>query len=1789
LSKLSANTDVAVGFPIAGRRDPALDHLVGFFVNTLILRVDVAGDPTFAELLDRVRTRSLEAFEHQDVPFEVLVERVNPTRSLTHHPLIQVMLAWQNFGGQDSDPATGLALGDVRVTSIPLETQVARMDLTFSLAERWTEANEPAGIGGRVEFRTDVFDADSVETLVGRLQRVLAAMTTDPTRSVSSVDLLDAAEHARLDEIGHRAALTAPGAVPASIPEAFAAQVARTPDALALSCAGSSWSYRELDEAANRVAHLLVGRGAGPGRCVALLFDRSAEAIVAILAVLKSGAAYLPIDPAHPAARIGFMLADAAPVAALTTTELAARLDEHDVAVIDVADPTVDAQPATALPAPSAEDIAYLIYTSGTTGVPKGVAVSHRNVTQLMASADAALPAGGVWSQWHSYGFDVSVWEIFGALLRGGRLVVVPDAVVRSPEDLHALLVAERVSILSQTPSAASMLDPRGLESAALVVAGEACPAELVDRWAPDRVMINAYGPTEATVYAAISAPLRAGSAVVPIGSPAAGAALFVLDESLRPVPPGVVGELYVAGAGLARGYWRRAALTASRFVACPFGGAGARMYRTGDLVCWGADGQLQYLGRADEQVKIRGYRIELGEIRAALAELPGVRQAAVVAREDRPGDKRLVGYVTGRADPADLRARLADRLPAYMVPVAVVALDALPLTPNGKLDARALPAPEYSDTDHYRAPSTPAEETLAGIFAQVLGVERVGVDDSFFDLGGDSISSMQVVTRARAAGLACRTRDIFVEQTVARLARVVAAVDDEAGEADEGTGHLPATPIMRWLQGVNGPVDQFNQTMVVEAPAGVTEADVAAVVQALLDRHAMLRLRVGDEWSLTVPEAAAVDAADRLRTVEALSDAAVVAARSRLNPADGVMFSALWVTSTRQLVLIIHHLAVDGVSWRILLEDLNIAWAQHRDGQPVALPPGGTSFARWAALLSRHAHAPAVVERADDWRRIAATPPALPAVRPEADTYETAEHLSVELDVETTRILLGEAPAAFHAGVNDILLIGYALAWAEFLGNDGAPVGIDVEGHGRHEELAAGVDLSRTVGWFTTKYPVSLTVDELPWAQVLSGAPALGAVLKRAKEQLRAVPDPLTYGLLRYLNAEVDLDGRDPSIGFNYLGRLGGAAGEMSDQLWRISRDGSAITATSTAVPMPLMHTVDLNAGTADGEAGPQLHANWTWAPSAVDREQVTRLSRLWFEALTGICAHVRAGGGGLTPSDVLPARLSQEHIDELERRNPVADVLPLTPLQQGLLYHATTTRAREDDLYVVQLDMSVSGPLDPDRLRAAVQTVVDRHPHLVAQFREEFDEPVQVIPAKPAMAWRYVELDAGDGTDERVGELCAAERAAVYDLADQPAFRVAMVRTGADRHRLVLTIHHIVLDGWSVPILVNETFASLTGQRLAPPAPYRRFVTWLADRDLDAARAAWAEVLAGFDTPTLVGPPQQSELGARGLATFALSAEITRALGELARSCQSTVSTVLQAAWAQLLTWLTGNFDVAFGTTVSGRSADVVGAESMVGLLINTIPVRARITPATRTTDLLEQLQRAHNDTLEHEHLSLTDIHRMTGHDKLFDTLFAYENYPLETSAMAVNHELSITDFDVFERNHYPLTMQAALSGDRLALRVEYDAGVFDARIIDALTERLQRVLVAMTTDPTRRLSSVDLLDAAERAHLDGLGNRAALTWPAPAAESIVDVFADHAAHQPDAVAVAWDDLSMTYRELDEAANRLAHRLIAEGAGPGESVALLFSRSAQAIVAILAVLKTGAAYLPIDPAAPG
>ncbi|WP_197515527.1 non-ribosomal peptide synthetase, partial [Mycobacterium sp. E1747] len=2182
LHRVGVGDDVVLGTPIAGRSDRALSDLVGFFVNTWVLRVEVDPACRFTDVLARVRNKALDAYSNQDVPFERLVEHLNPARSAAHHPLFQVLMVLQNNVRPEA-----FAIDGVGVEQWAVPTCSARFDLDFELVEVPTDDPAALRAAGSVTYATDLFERSTVERLVDRFGRVLDAAVADPAVVVGAISLMDCGERELVQSTWAGAGVEARVGV---APHLMTAAVTADPHAVAVVDGARTMSYRELDETSTRLARVLIEAGAVAERAVAVAMDRCLELVVTWWAIVKAGGTYVPVDPTHPAERIATVLDTVNAICVLTRdADTVAGAGDRRVLHVDGLDlPARSADPITDVDRPplTVNSTAHVIFTSGSTGAPKGVAVSHGGLLEIAALAERfGLNSGSRLLMLAAPTFDVSIGELLLAVGSRAALVVAPPEAVAG-EALTALLHDHRVNAAVLTPSVLSSLDPARLDAVdTLITTGEACPSELAAAWSQGRRMFNAYGPTEATVWATCGTPLSPGQPVG-IGNPLPGVYALVLDTRLNPAPIGVVGELYLSGRAVAHGYVGRAALTAERFVANPFGDPGTRLYRTGDLVRWTAAGTLDYLGRADTQIKLRGQRIELGEIENSLLACPHVTMAAAavhnngtganlvayvaldhanttdndddeivaqwqhvyddlygaeagtcglgtdfrgwnssytgepiplaemeewrsttvdrimalrpqrvleigvglglvlshiapqceqyvatdmsaaatdylarsmerlelpwrdrvrlltrpahvteglplgffdtvilnsvvqyfpnagylsdlidslmellcpggslfigdvrnhslqgafqtavaLARSDktdtaelrhriqraliseaelllapefftawaadhpavsaldiqvkrgaadneltryrydvvvhktptsvyslaaaptwawtdcaglsglrnrldshRPADIRIsgipraglatdvrieeglaaglsladalaratgvesadtvtpeelhrlgeaVGYrvaVTWGTQPGTLdavfvdtaeesipngsdvylpdpdraqdtandprnntrisavRRRLSARLPDYMLPTQIIVLDEFPMTSSGKIDRKALPAPIFADTP-FRAPQTPTEEILAGIYAQVLGLDRVGVDESFFDLGGDSISSMQVVARARAAGLRCRPRDIFVEQTVAGLARVVSVAD--TGPVDEGIGEVAATPIVRWLRGVDGPVDQFNQTVVLQAPEAVGPADVTVVLQALLDRHAILRLRVNDGsegWKLTVPEPQSVHAAALLHTVDALTDETIIAARSRLNPAAGVMLSAVWASTTEQLALIIHHLAVDAVSWRILLEDLNIAWAQHHSGQPIALPPVGTSFQRWAALLTQHASTPAVLAQNENWQEVLATPQALPRA---SDTYAAAGHLTTSLDGETTRLLMSDAPAAFHAGIQDILLIAFALACAEFLGTGDTRIALDVEGHGRDEELATDVDLSRTVGWFTTKFPVALSVGALPWPLVTAGDASLGPIIKCAKEQLRALPDPLTYGLLRHLNTT--LTGPEPTIGFNYLGRLGAHPGASKD-LWLISADGSAFTAAAAAVSMPLMHTLELSAVAVETDSGPALNATWTWAPSALDHAGVSRLNRLWFEALAGICAHVARGGGGLTPSDILPARLTQQQVDTLQQQYLIADILPLTPLQQGLLFHASATQGFDDlaELYSVQLDFSVTGPLDPERMRAAVQTVVERHPNLCARFCTH-GEPVQLIPADPIPAWQYIELDNTDDADERIRQLCAAERVAVCDLANPPAFRVALIRTAPDRHRIVVTNHHIVLDGWSTSILLQEMFAAYYGQRLPASTSYRRFVTWLAGRDLDAAHTAWREVLAGFDTPTLVGSANRAGPGRRGEASYRFPEQTTHALTELARSHRTTINTVLQAAWAQLLMWLTGQHDVVFGAAVSGRPTELPGAESLVGLLINTVPVRATIGAATNTTELLNQLHQAHNRTLDHQHLALTAIHHITGHDQLFDTLFVYENYPVDTSAMAGAHEFAVTDMTTHESTHYPLTLEAR-TGEQLGVRLEYDTGIFDTGTIHTLITQLERVLENMTADPTARLSALDLLDEPEHTRLAAWGNLASLDRPA-APDSIPASFAAQVARTPDAVALTCAGRSMTYREIDASANRLAHLLRERGARPGRCVALLSARTADAIVGILAVLKAGAAYLPIDPALP-
>ncbi|MFD2172186.1 amino acid adenylation domain-containing protein [Tumebacillus lipolyticus] len=800
LTRLGAGTDIPIGSPIAGRSDDALDDLVGLFINTLVLRTDTSGDPSFCELIDRVRLVNLEAYEHQDVPFERLVEVLNPVRSRSRHPLFQLMFVFQNT------PDPTLDLPGLQ-TSLQLHpVGASKFDLTVELRERRAADGSPDGIDGLLEFSTDLFKRETAEAISTRLLRLLEAAATDPDQPIGRLPILAPDERQMILEQWNGAPQEV---LPATLPQLFEAQVARSPEAVAVTCEGEALSYAELNERANRLAHLLIEYGVGPERIVALALPRAVEMIVGLLAVLKAGGTYLPLDPEYPAERISFMLSDTQPVCLITNSTVHADLPEMGDMSKIVLDDLATVERLQKKATTNLGDLdrksslspfhpAYIIYTSGSTGRPKGVVIPHQNVVRLFASTEHwfRFDSADVWTMFHSYAFDFSVWEIWGPLLHGGKLVVVPHTTSRSPVEFLQLLARERVTVLNQTPSAFYQLMQADREHAdvgrtlalrSIIFGGEALDLSRLEDWYdrhPDSFpkLINMYGITETTVhvtYNALDREVAARRANSLIGKGIVDLRVYVLDAALQPVPPGVVGEMYVAGEGLARGYFGRPGLTAERFVADPFGVAGSRMYRTGDLARWLPDGSLDYYGRADQQIKIRGFRIELGEIEAALIRHEKIVQVAVIVREDQPGDQRLVAYVVSDGpespEPIELRRFVSASLPDYMVPFAFVSVAELPLTPNGKLDRKALPAPEITLSATGRGPRTPQEEILCDLFAEVLSLPRVSIDDGFFDLGGHSLLAVRLTSRIREdLGIDLGIGNLFEAPTVAALSELL-------------------------------------------------------------------------------------------------------------------------------------------------------------------------------------------------------------------------------------------------------------------------------------------------------------------------------------------------------------------------------------------------------------------------------------------------------------------------------------------------------------------------------------------------------------------------------------------------------------------------------------------------------------------------------------------------------------------------------------------------------------------------------------------------------------------------------------------------------------------------------------------------------------------------------------------------------------------------------------------------------------------------------------------------------
>ncbi|WP_216207488.1 non-ribosomal peptide synthetase [Amycolatopsis aidingensis] len=1649
LARCCGQREVLVGTPVADRDDPTTAGVVGPLVNVLPLRADVDPAGSFADQLARTRATVLAAFEHRSVPTQRIVRQLG----LSGRGLSQVV-----FDLDDAATPETVPFGQLKARTVPLTPALGAFDLEV------TARRTPEGLDVELRGAADMFEQTGIEHLASALARLLTGVAQQPGAPLGTIELLDERERHRLLVEPNRRTLPQR---PAEVPGLVAEWVARTPDATAVSTSGGSLSYRELDALAEGVAAWLREHGLPVEGPVATRMGRCRELPAVVLGIWKAGGVYVPLDPGHPDERHQRILADCRPHAVLTDGP---GPDTGPVPALDIA----ELRPAVAGTGvrshhPEPDQLAYVAYTSGSTGTPKGVQCTQRGLAnQLLWSRQAyPLRPGAALAQVAAVGFDISLWEMFHPLASGGRLVVLDQDRHGDVPAIADLVATERVAVLHLVPTLLEhYLDQRTADCLRHVVCGGEGPSPgLPARFAArmSATLHHTYGPTEASIIATHwQAPADPEPGRVPLGGPLPNARVYLLDPEGLPVPAGVVGELVLGGEVLARGYLGQPAATAERFLPDPFAGVpGARMYRTGDLARYRSDGSLEFVGRADRQVKIAGVRVEPREVEAAIGADPRVAACAVLPRRDPAGVASLVGYLVPAdpaADPdglcAELRAALRERLPRAMVPAQLLPLAELPLGVNGKLDVAALPAPEpRAEPEPDLEPGTGAERTLAAIWSQVVpaaGGRHISPRDNFFDLGGDSVSAIRVVARARAAGLRIELGQVLRAATLAELAAsAVPAGEPTAPALPDSDGRLWFTPAQRRFLATAGRAPgHLNQAVLTEPTERVEPEPLRAALRAVATHHEAFRLRAAWDGQRWREHADLAGQADPLVTVLVAAepyteDSAARLARPAHEAMDiehGPLLAALLAEreDRGQVVLLVaHHLAVDTASWEIVLSDLDTAYRQVSRGEPVRLPQPATPFADFARALPGLAARLDTPGQREYWRGQLADLPLLPAT---AGDDGDPEPVTLALGAQATTALLA-ATSRHRLRVDELLLAGLARVIARWTGQ--RRVAVLRETHGRSGP-PGWADLTGTVGWFTAVHPLLIemsTVDDSL------------AALRATRGALAAVPDGgVGYGLLR---ADT---GPEPELAVNYLGSTAGGGGQGL-----FSRAERQAVGADAAAEHATPRGIELLAG-IDGRG---LWLEWLYDTGRFARHTMLGLAgELRTELADLVSALDGPFGLASVPADFPAVDLPGEQLRAVLTSRPgTGAVLPLSPAQQGML--AWHLAHPESGAYHTQLLFEVEGEVDEAALRWAWKQVVAHTDVFRAAFPTAgLDEPVQVIGPAPEPDWRRHTGSAAD-----LDAVLAADRAERFDLAEPGAQRWHWVDGGTAGRWLLWSHHHILLDGWSLPLVLAEVARAYTartaGRAWTPPnrPGYAAYLSWLSTQDEEAGQRFWRATLAGA-TPTRIG--RAGKGGSAALATAELSPAATAELTRLAERSRTTLHSVVLAGWSLLLGQRCASQDLVFGVVMSLRPEEVTGAEQLVGLCLNTVPLRVRVDTDGELTALFGQVQQALVEAYQHAAHPPSRIRTWSGAaDALFDSIVVFENYPGDRTGQALGEHGRLRVVRAVESTEFAVSL-TVLPGERLTFELTYADHALTTAEADGLLRRLTRLLERIADSP-------------------------------------------------------------------------------------------------------------------------
>ena len=1806
LHRYSGQNDICVGTPVAGRDQQEVESLIGFFINTLALRINLAGNPSFVKLLRQVKTTTLEAFDHKDLPFEKVVDAVVKERDISRSPVFQVIFILQNL-----PEVPKFKLGDVEMIIENTGSVTAKYDLAFSL----TPTHD--GLYGNINYCVDLFSKETIVKISEHFVNLFESIVEDPFKNIGELSMLSASEQHKLITEFNNTADDFAGIKNKNIVTFFEQKVIENSSLDAIVFRDEKLTYAELNEKANQLAHYLQAKGVTNEFLVAINIERSLEMIVGILGILKAGGAYVPIDAAYPPDRIDFILKDTLTKIILTSSEVKTNLvisNDCEAICLDANWAEIAAYSTANLTTSiNTYQLAYIIYTSGSTGKPKGVMIEHGGVVNLACSQAIALKLapGTSTLQFSSFGFDASCYEIFNTLLSGGKLVMPQNEDLLSPERFEKLVKKHKVDVGVFPPSFQHVVKNSFGTIKTIVSAGEPLERAMAMHIQSNGIrLINAYGPTENTVCTTLSDdPLKENNVTV-IGKPVSNVSVYILNVYNQLSPVGVSGEICIGGVGVARGYLNRLELTAEKFISDPFSkNPGSRLYKSGDIGRWLPDGNLEYLGRKDDQVKIRGYRIELGEIESCLLQSGLVSQAVVLAREDTPGLKRLVGYVVaaGALDKAALEVWLQSKLPVYMVPAIWVELEHFPVTSNGKIDKKALPVPELEalSATVYTAPRNEAEAQLAGIWKELLHLERVGIHDNFFGLGGDSILTIQVVSRARRLGFELQPKDLFIHQTIARLSVSIAerSASEAVGEQGILTGLSGLLPIQHWYLEMDQPGnDHFNQGVLLSIDKVVTAGELGQAFTRLAEHHDALRFKYYQHDGQWQQEYGTYKGEVFTTSLELVAPgsltASITAAASihqqSLDTAKGELIRIVLMQTPAQalsnrLLIVVHHLATDGVSWRILLDDLELLLNGLKSTAPVTLGAKTSSYRQWYEALVEYSGRRRLLLQLSYWVRPANYNYVLPVDNAYTGAVKVQDTLSYTLclNAAQTSLLLQQVPQVYHTEINDILLAALAKTLSDWSGNPNVCIGM--EGHGR-EDIQPGIDTSRTIGWFTSLYPLYLSVP------AVTGE---GDLIKSIKEQLRQLPDKgLGYGVLRYINKEAALQGTEPwEIVFNYLGQLDNVVRESK---W-LSGSGESQGAGRSEEHL-VQEKLSVNSFVRAGE----LVLTWSYSSKHYEEASIKKLSAAYLSDLEKLITHCleqqKDGEVINTPSDYgLGSEITYGELDrflalpynEKKQKDSIESIYRLSGLQEGMLFHSLYDVGL--GAYIEQFSCDLSG-VNLAILNKSWSYLISRHSILRSGFYVDvFTVPVQCVYKEVVLP--VVELDyrgmSGEEQQLAIKEFEASDKIKGFDFTTAPLMRLGLLRLSEERYRMIWTSHHILFDGWSLSILMEEFLSSYellsAGKAVVAGQEdyYEDYIRYIERSDKEQEEQYWRNYLDGLGHSTLlpfIGSTPERNKG-RGLYQslhLKVDAAVAAKIHEYAQRHHITLNTIMQGVWSYLLHHYTGNENIVYGVVVSGRPDDLPGVEQRVGMYINTLPLHTVIKQDADIAGWLQGLQSEQVSSRQYQHTPLQTVQGWSGiQGDLFDTLLTFENYPVSKILNSRQWILDVMNVNVEEQTNYPLSIIIG-SAEEISIVFSYNTVLLEEIYVKEIRGHFENVLLQVLQKEKVKVSDLNLLTSPEQQQILFEFNQPVTLHTTN--KTIIDLFEEQVEKTPQAVAVVCGSTSFTYQELNAKSNQLAFYLKQKGIKEKALVPVFIENSLEMVISIWGIIKAGGAYVPID-----